>query len=237
MRSAWSAIVFRLAATFLLLAGAQVSVAADNGIDIRVQIKGDEVIVDATCFVSATPREVWAVITDYDSAATYIADLKTSVVLSRANNVLVVSQKGSKGFGPFSVSVETVNEIQLTPFEKTQTRRLSGSMKKFISNTRLVAEKSGTLIVYHAESIPDVWIPPLFGEMLIENETRARFSQLRDEIMRRKELAARLSRMSPTSTQAGAHAQVAGNRADSVMRRRLRANCAGVARVAYKRNL
>ena len=130
-------------------------------------------------------------LTDYDSAVTFMSNLDSSVTLSRNNNTVVVAQKASKGFGPFSVSVETVKEFQLTPFEKIQSRNLSGSMKKYAATTRLTEEKSGTLIAFHAESIPDVWIPPLIGRGLIEQETRSHLEQLRDEIIRRKESKAR----------------------------------------------
>jgi len=44
--------------------------------------------------------------------------------------------------------------------------------------------------VYHLESIPDVWLPPLIGRAIVEHETRARFRQLVEEILRRKASAA-----------------------------------------------
>jgi len=162
---------------------------ADPAIDVDVRVLGEEVLVDVSFHVGVTPREAWAVMTDYDHATDFISKLEKSVILSRTGEMLLVSQKGTMGFGPFSVPIETVTEVRLTPYEKMQGRMLSGNMKKNQSTTRLIADASGTRVVYHLESIPEVWIPPLIGRALVEFETRARFRQLVDEILRRKALA------------------------------------------------
>ncbi len=176
----------------LVLAGPFVAPAhadADPPIDVNVRMQGEEVLVDVNFHVPVTPREAWAVMTDYDHATAFISKLEKSVILSRTDEMLLVSQKGTMGFGPFSVPIESVTEVRLTPYEKLQGRMVSGTMKKGESVTRLFAEAGGTRVVYHLESIPDVWLPPLIGRALVEYETRARFRQLVDEIARRKALA------------------------------------------------
>ena len=152
-------------------------------------MQGEQVLVDVSFHVPVTPQETWAVITDYDHATEFISKLEKSVILSRTEQTLLVSQKGTMGFGPFSVPIEMVTEVRLTPYEKIQGRMVSGNIKKNETTTRLIADASGTRVVYHQESIPDVWIPPLIGRALVEFETRARFRQLVDEILRRKALA------------------------------------------------
>lgn len=164
---------------------------ADSGdaIDLAVRIQDDEVFVDVSFHVPATREEVWAVITDYDHATAFISKLEKSVIVSRTDDRLVVSQKGSMGYGPFSVAIETVTEVHLTPYEKLHGRMVSGNLKKNESTTTLVADAGGTRLDYHLESIPEVWIPPIIGRALVEFETRARFRQVRDEILRRKALS------------------------------------------------
>ena len=152
-------------------------------------MQGDEVFVDVSFHVRVTPQEAWAVMTDYDHATDFISKLEKSVILSRTDEMLLVSQKGTMGWGPLSVPLETVTEVRLTPYEKMQGRMVSGNMKKNESITRLIADAGGTRVVYHLESIPDVWMPPLIGRALVEMETRARFRQLVDEILRRKALS------------------------------------------------
>jgi hypothetical protein len=93
------------------------------------------------------------------------------------------------GYGPFSATFDTVAEIRLKPYEAIESRLISGNMKKLEARTRLSPEAGGTRIAYHVESIPDIWIPPLIGRLLVEFESRARFDQLLDEILARKNSA------------------------------------------------
>jgi len=174
----------------MLLFAFAIPAPADSGdaIDVGVRIQGEEVIVDVGFHVRVTPQEAWAVMTDYDHATEFISKLEKSVILSRSDELLLVSQKGTMGYGPFSLLLETVTEIRLTPFEKMQSRMISGNMKKNEATTRLIPDASGTRVAYHLESIPDVWMPPIIGRALVEFETRARFRQLVAEILRRKAL-------------------------------------------------
>jgi hypothetical protein len=162
---------------------------SDKAIDVAVRIQGEEAIVDVNFHVRVTPQEAWAVMTDYDHATHFISKLEKSVILSRTGEMLLVSQKGTMGFGPFSMVLETVSEIRLTPFEKMQARLISGNMRKNNATTRLIPDAAGTRIVYHMESIPDVWMPPIIGRALVEFEVRARFRQLVEEMLRRKALS------------------------------------------------
>ena len=177
------------ALTFLWLFAFPAKAGSDDAIDVGVRMQDGEVFVDVRFHVRATPQEAWAVMTDYDHATDFISNLEKSVILSRTDGTLLVSQKGRMGFGPFSVPIETVTEIRLTPYETMQARLVSGNLKKNASTTRLIADASGTRVVYHLESIPDVWLPPLIGRALVEYETRARFGQVVDEILRRKALS------------------------------------------------
>lgn len=152
-------------------------------------MQGKEVFVDVRFHVPVTPQQAWAVMTDYDHATQFISKLEKSEILSRTADTLLVSQKGTMGWGPFSVPLETVVEVHLTPYETVRGHLVSGNMKKNESTTRLIADATGTRVVYHLESIPEVWIPPLIGRAMVEMETRARFKQLVEEILRRKALA------------------------------------------------
>jgi hypothetical protein len=162
---------------------------ADPAISVGVRMQDREVLVDVDFHVRATPQEVWAVLTDYDHATEFISKLEKSVILSRTKDTLLVSQKGTMGWGPFSVPLETVTKIHLTPYEKMQSHLVSGNLRKGEATTRLIADADGTRVVYHLEAIPDVWMPPLIGRAMVEFETRARFRQVVAEILRRKVLS------------------------------------------------
>lgn len=170
-------------------------------IDIKVDFVGDEVHVDASLFIAASRDEVWAVITDYDHATEFITDLHFSHVVSRSGDTLQVMQKGKMRVGPFTFPVETLREIQLTPFIEMRSRLISGNMKKLVTTTRLAAEGNGTRIFNHAASVPDFWVPPLIGKLFIRRETRDKFEQLRNEIVRRKQAAEATQTIAPAIIQ------------------------------------
>ena len=179
----------QIMAILLCICAAAANADADKSIDVAVIVRDHEIIVDVECYVRANAQEAWSVITDFDHATRFISKLEKSVILSRGGDMLVLWQKGNMGFGPFSIPSETVAEIRLTPFEKIQSHLLRGNMKKNEAVTRLIPDAAGTRIVYHLESIPDAWIPPIIGRALVEYETRARFGELLDEMLRRKHLA------------------------------------------------
>ena len=148
-------------------------------------MQGSEVITDVEFLVRVTPQEAWAVLTDFNHAKDFISGMERSEVLSVAGETLLVSQKGSMDFGPFSAMFETITEVQLSPYESIRSRMISGNMKKNQSTTLITQEAGATRIVHHLESIPDVWIPPFIGRILIEHEVRNRYRQLIAEILRR----------------------------------------------------
>ena len=175
-----------IALALLCLFATHAKADAVPAISVDVRMHGGEVVVDVNFHVRATPQEVWAVLTDYDHATEFISKLDESVILSRTGDTLLVSQKGRMGYGPFSLPIETVTEIHLTPYEKLQSHLVRGNLRKSEATTRLTADASGTRVVYHLEAIPEVWLPPLIGRAMVEFEARSRFRQLVAEILRRK---------------------------------------------------
>jgi carbon monoxide dehydrogenase subunit G len=158
-------------------------------IKVVVQRKGGEVFVDVELPVPATAQEAWAVMTDYEHMAEFISNLQVSDVVSRNGDTVQVSQKGKAQYGPLSFAFDTIREIHLTPYEKIDSRLISGSMKKMEGKTEIIPDGAGIRIVYSAVSIPNAWIPPVVGPAFIERETREQFRELRKEILRRKHAA------------------------------------------------
>lgn len=159
----------------------------DKDIEVDVSVNDGTVIIDSKFRVAATPQEAWTVLTDFEHMADFISNLESSKVLGRSGNKVQIEQKGKAVHGLLSFSFETVRELQLTPFEKIQSRVLSGNLKKFDGVTRLSADAAGAWIVSHAESIPDAWIPPIIGPSFIEGEVREQIQEMHNEIMRRKQ--------------------------------------------------
>ena len=154
--------------------------------EVRVRIAGEVVFVEVDCFVRATPEDTWAVLTDYDNATRFISKLERSTSTTAGPGIVLVSQKGTMGFGPFSVPLETVMEMRLTPLERIQARLISGTLKRYEAVTTLVRDPMGTRLKHRSEAIPDIWIPPVVGQAMVSYEAKERFGQLLAEILRRK---------------------------------------------------
>jgi len=161
---------------------------SDDDIDIRLVVDGDEVHLDISTLVEAKPREVWAVMTDFEHMADFISNLKSSQVIARSGtSSLTVEQHGRAGVGPLSFALDSVREIHMKPFEWIRSKLLSGSMKRFDGITRISEEAGKTRVSYHSDAISGVWIPPVIGRKLIEDEAREQFTQMMQEVLRRKQ--------------------------------------------------
>lgn len=192
MKSPATLIAPLLGVLLLALAGSAVAAIDDDEPPIQVQVKksGALIIVDADFSVAVTPRLAWEVLTDFDHMARFISNVQYSAVTVRQPGKLQVVQKGAATRGPLSFSFDSVRDIMLTPFELITTHLVSGNMKQLDGTTRLRTEGSGTHIVYHAESIPDTFVPPLVGTAFIAAESRHQFEEMRIEMLKRKAAAA-----------------------------------------------
>lgn len=157
---------------------------ADN--EVSVQRSGASFTVDVTLFTPVPPALAWAVLTDFDHMASFVPNLSSSQVLERSDTLLKVAQKGVARYGFFSVNLESVREISLSPQYEIRAHNVSGNVKSLDSVLQLQAEGSGTRLHYHAEVVPGFWFPPLIGPSLVRHETAEQFSAMLREMLRRQ---------------------------------------------------
>lgn len=158
----------------------------DKSIAIEVSERGEMVVIDATIILSATPHEAWEVLTDYDHMVEYLHNLQFSKIIYGANNKIQVAQKGHASFGPLSYAFDTVREVDLKPYQEIRSRVIGGSIKQGIGSIQLIPEGSSTRLVYHNETVPNYWFPPVIGPALVRKEIRLQFEDMKDEILRRR---------------------------------------------------
>jgi len=165
------------------------SAAAQSDLEVDVQMVGEEIRTNVSMFVRAPQQRVWDVIADYERAPEYMRDLQVSKVISRSGDRVRVLQKDQVRYGPFAFPVETVRDIKLVEPARTESRLVSGSMKKYDAITELVPESGGTRVRYRSVSIPGSALASLAGESTVKRITEERFKQLRTEILRREVVA------------------------------------------------
>ncbi len=171
----------------LLMAAAYAEPQREEAIEVKVQVVGENVIVDLSLVIPATRQQVWAVLTDFDHMAGFISNLKESRVLSTSADIIRIFQRGSAKYGPISFPFESMREMRLDPFDKIESHMISGNMRKMEGLTQLIDEGAQTRIIYHTDSIPGTWVPPIIGKTFIEHEIREQFREIRDEIIKRKQ--------------------------------------------------
>jgi hypothetical protein len=163
--------------------------APDEDIAVAVHKEGEEVVVRVDCPVRAPRAVAWEVLTDYEHMARYVTNLEVSELRARDGDTLQVFQKGSATRGPLSFSFENLREIRLVPQEEIRSRLISGTLKASEFTTRVVVDGEQLHIHNSGRFIPEVWVPPVIGPVVIAAETRKQFAEIRNEILRRAALA------------------------------------------------
>jgi carbon monoxide dehydrogenase subunit G len=176
-----------LALALALLAVAAHAASPDSrGIAVAIHREGEAFVVDVDLTVDATPQQAWDVLTDYDHMAQFVSNLSMSRIVRRVGDGLEVAQTSRLRFGLIDLHFDNVREIEFVPLREIRSRLVRGDMKASAFTTRLVAEGDLTRITNHGRFIPDRWIPPLIGTVMLEAETRKQFAEFRAEILRRK---------------------------------------------------
>lgn len=184
----------RLAARWVLFAmtlavlSAVAHAAPADSRDIAVAIRrdGEAYVVDVDLVVDATPQEAWNVLTDYDHMSEFVSNLTMSRIIHHASDHFEVAQTSRVKLGFIDLTFDNVREVEFVPLQEIRSKLVRGDMKMSVFTTRITAEGDATRITNHGRFVPDRWIPPLIGILMLEAETRKQFAELRAEILRRK---------------------------------------------------
>lgn len=178
------AVAAALLLTSLMPAGAVES--PPDEVKVRVERRGELVVVDVQAPVAVPHQVAWDVLTDYDHMGSFVSNLTRSAVLKREGNVWEVEQNTDTRFGPFRFQVGSVRRMELQPPTRIRATLISGDFKSFSYTTELRPAADGTLLVVnHGEYEPKAWMPPLIGPSVLVGQTRRTWEQLLAEMRRR----------------------------------------------------
>jgi len=158
--------------------------AADS--TVKVERRGDAVVVDVERDVPAPLADTWAVLTDFDHMAAFMTGVKSSKVVGRDGNTLELAQTARAGFAFVHFEFASLRAVELLPMQEIRTRLISGDFVSYDSTTKLSDRGAGTRLVYHGVYVPKRWMPPLVGTSAMEAETRRQYDQLVAEVLRRR---------------------------------------------------
>ncbi len=164
--------------------------AADDGheVTVRVERRGNLIVLDVETEVAASVDDVWAVLVDYDHMAGFMPNLTASAIVQRDGDSLQVAQKGEKRVLFMRFAFAGTKAVELVPKREIRTALVQGDFRSYQSSTRLINRGNGRIgIVQHGQYEPTRWVPPAIGPALIESETREHYRAFVREILKRQQ--------------------------------------------------
>lgn len=159
-------------------------------ISIETGAEGDAVTVTASAQMQVEPRTVWSVISDYDHLADFIPDMRSSRVIQRDGDQILVEQTGVFGILFFQQPVEVKLAVVEYPMRRIVAHAVGGNVKEMDGRYELESLPAGTIrLSYFGRLVPDFPIPPILGTMLVRRLLARQFTAMVREIVRRDALA------------------------------------------------
>lgn len=126
----------------------------------------------AATAMTAAPRAVaWRILTDYDHLAAVVPNLKSSRVLARDGDKVIVEQVGAAHFLFFSRDIRLVVVLHEQAPDKIDVSLIEGDMKVYRCSWELVAlDSGGTRVMYRAAIEPAFYVPQMIGTNLVRKD-------------------------------------------------------------------
>lgn len=180
-----------LASALLLLAAAgPVGGAMAQQLDIAAANQGGFITVTASAELQADPRTVWAVISDYDHLAEFIPFMRSSKVVQRDGDKLLVDLVGELAFLFFRQPIEVRLEVVETPPRRIVAHAVSGNLRAMEGRYAVESLPSGLVrLSYSGGVAPAFPLPPVVGTVVVRLVLAKQFRALVAEIIRRDAVA------------------------------------------------
>ena len=151
---------------------------------MQVTRDGEVFQVDASADIEGNVARTWRVLTDYGRFAEFIPDLRSSRVVSRDGQQVVVEQKGEARVLFFSFPIDVRLAITEYPNERLVSRAVAGNFREMRGAYSLEAGQGRILLRYAGRMVPDFFVPPLIGTLALRQNVEASFRALVAEIER-----------------------------------------------------
>ena len=138
--------------------------------------------VDARFAVPESAPQVMAVLTDYERIPRYIPDVRSSVVLERAADRVVVEQDAVARVMVFSRRLHLVLDVQEEAAAIRFRDRCKQSFSHYEGSWQITSGPGGASIVYRLEARPAFDVPGFLLKRLLKRDARIMIERLRAEI-------------------------------------------------------
>lgn len=143
--------------------------------------------VQAVFSVAASVDLTWDVLTDFDQMAKILSNVDDSKIVDRKGNTFNVVQKSHSTSGPVRLSLQSTRLVELTPKTLIRSQFVSGdSLKSSLFTTRIAPAGEGAKVTVQGTFVPTWLAGGVITTEAVETQTRRQYTELRDEILRRK---------------------------------------------------
>lgn len=153
-------------------------------ITVHARRTGDVLQVEAVAEFEGSLSRTWQVLTDYGRLSEFIPDLQVSRVVSRDRNDAVVEQKGAARLLFFSYPIDVRLAVTEFPREKVVSHAVSGNFREMHGVYTLEVRDGRVLLRYAGRLVPDFYVPPLIGTLVLRHHVETTFGAMVDEILR-----------------------------------------------------
>lgn len=168
--------------------------AATSASDPQVHVQEDRgtYTVDATFGVSQPAATVVAVLTDYEGIPRFMPNVRTSTVLERLDDRIVVEQEAVARLMMFSKRLHLVLEVQQRLGTITFRDRCGSSFTRYEGSWTIANANGRTSVHYQLAARPAFDVPDFLLKRLLKRDSMRMIERLQAEIEARgRQLAAR----------------------------------------------
>ena len=144
-----------------------------QGILVKTSDRDDGVTgVVGKVYINASPRSVWAAITDYDNQKNFVPKLIDSGLISDNGTEQVMFEKGKTGVLFFRKTVFIKLNVRGEYLQRLSFRQVEGDFKIYEGDwlVERAPDGKGTLLTFRAKIKPDFFAPAAFVRKVQEND-------------------------------------------------------------------
>jgi ribosome-associated toxin RatA of RatAB toxin-antitoxin module len=152
---------------------------------------GEALQVEASAEFEGSLTRAWQVLTDYGRFTAFVPDLHVSRVISRDRNNALVEQKGAARLLFWSYPMDVRLAVTEHPYERVESQSVAGNFREMRNTYRLEMRRGHVLLHYSGRMVPDFYVPPLIGTLVLQHNVESTFRALVNEMERSPESGGR----------------------------------------------
>lgn len=171
--------------------------------ELRMETSGESsaITISASADMRVQLATAWSVVTDYDHLAEFIPGMRSSRVVQRNGDQLLVEQTGVLGFLIFEQAITVKLAVTEWPPQRIVAHAVGGNLKEMEGSYTLETLPGGAVrLSYSARLRPDFPVPPVVGTLVVRHLVARQFSAMVNEIVRRDTLARAVPQGQPDAT-------------------------------------